>query len=65
VRTGSEGRISTLKRGYGWDRTAWIAPKEPGAQREHPGMGQGIVVSARRRIPASVAGQYQAATKGR
>ena len=30
-RTGSEGRISTLKRGFGWDRTpAWTAPKEPG-----------------------------------
>jgi len=28
-RTGSEGRISYLTRGYGWDRTAWIAGTEP------------------------------------
>jgi transposase, IS5 family len=27
-RTRCEGRISTLKRGYGWDRTRWTASKE-------------------------------------
>jgi len=29
-RTGIEGRISTIKRGYGWDRTRIDAPTEPG-----------------------------------
>jgi IS5 family transposase len=28
-RTGSEGRISYLKRGYRWDRTGWTAGTEP------------------------------------
>ena len=28
-RTGVEGRISTLKRGYGWDRPGSTAPKAP------------------------------------
>lgn len=48
-RTGSEGRISTLKRGYGWDRTRidttegariWGRPRHPGTQPgqdQHPG----------------------------
>jgi hypothetical protein len=38
-----------------------------GPQREHPGRAKqvGIAVNARGRIPASVAEQYQAATKGR
>jgi IS5 family transposase len=30
-RTGSEGRISHLKRGYGWAAPAWTAPQEPGS----------------------------------
>jgi len=32
-RTGSEGRISSLKRGYGWDHSRWTAPKERGSGR--------------------------------
>ncbi len=30
-RTGCEGRISTLKRGYGWDEPGSMAPKEQGS----------------------------------
>ncbi len=30
-RTGIEGRISTLKRGYGWDRARIDASKVPGS----------------------------------
>jgi hypothetical protein len=50
-RTGAEGRISALKRGYGWDRTridstegAKIWPRGPGAQPgqdQHPGSVKG------------------------
>jgi hypothetical protein len=53
-----------------WQRTAAAAGADcgqPGTERGHPGLGedQGIALSDRGRIPASIVQQYQAATGGR